>query len=108
MEITLAWTSVLYAYLTLHVLYGLVTHWHSALEVNRHNNSTDYARLQVKVENQLLFLFARLISGLPVLIGRVLWGYVVSPIVFLKKRPLEYWHLSPERMRSCVRDSSGI
>ncbi len=102
MEITLAWTSVLYAYLTLHVLYGLVTHWHSVLQVNKFNENMENIKLSVNkvtIGCQLMFFAVRMLIGLPLSLCYALWAWVLSPIFLFKFRSVQIWHYDPKAMK---------
>lgn len=77
-------------YAIVHVIFGLVTHYHSVAEIRAYNKR----RLSIRTDNSVIgpipvaFLFAmRVAVGLPWFIGKRIIAPVGSP-----------WHMSPEQI----------
>ncbi len=82
------------AYLTIHVLYGLVTHYHSVLEVRKYNHkakSLPPDRRPVSPFTVMTFFVCRMALGFP-------WMAVLSIVSPIGNK----WHMSPREMQEAA------
>lgn len=79
---------VVSGYVFLHIVYGLVTHYHSVLQVRKYNkNSGLLAPSRVSPFKMFVFFGGRMTAGLPWFVLRS----VIAPVG-------NQWHMTPEQI----------
>ena len=88
MTVTLSTETFVIGYAVLHVLYGVVTHYHSIAQCRKYNKGKGPNDRKISTGKVIFYFFGRMLFGMP-------WKILTS-IAAPVRNP---WHHDPSQMR---------